>query len=198
MVQCGRGRQGWQPSVGAGAARARDKGCPTRPKRRSGDRWGVAAREPGRSTRYTPSTLRRAQRRRSVSSASLNPEAGRTSFSTGSHDDRELGRRPGGLSRHSVTRAASVSQASPFWHCKWHCCSSPFATGIAASLASARFRPLRRSSPAGSRSCRKTPGNTNPYALGSRGDRGPCPPTCVRRKKGPQPRERARASGTSG
>ena len=95
-----RGGQGWQPSVGAGAARAREKGCPTRPKRmsRTAGRGGVRTRSlhplRWRSSRRAGALHRvfRGSRRSTV-----------TSSSTGPHDGRERGGVLGGLFGHSVT-----------------------------------------------------------------------------------------------
>ena len=148
--QCGRGRQGWQPSVGAGAARAREKGCPTRPKRMSRDRWAWR-RENTVAPPAAVALLSQSRCAARVARVFLHPEVGRTSYGTGSHDGRELGRRPGGLFRHSVTSRSPKAQhrnttvSAP--------CSSKLATGIAASLVGVRVRPLRPApSPSGSAS----------------------------------------------
>ena len=79
----------------------------------------------------------------------LHPEVDRTSFSTGSHDGRELGSRPGGLFCHS-----SRSRCAP--HKKLiskgkRTLQQRFAIGIAASLHARRLRSLRSANfPAGS------------------------------------------------
>ena len=142
-----------EPSVGAGAARARDKGCPTRPKRMSRDRW--AWQRAG--TVVPPAAVALPRRAKSalrgvILVPLLTPKpAVRPSARAPTTTESWGGVLEGSSvipSRSRARRPTKSSSPKVSAHC-----SSDLAIGIAASLHARRLRSLRSaSSPAGSAS----------------------------------------------